>query len=175
MMQMLSAGGMRILADQGRLADADNPRGYWELEAVKYTRNSAEWLQQARGAAVKMVHLLLPDLPREGYAYRVLLMKRRMPEILASQRVMLRRRGKPGAALSDEQLSRVFLAQMTRVENWLKTQPQFAVLPVDYNELVADPGPQVRAINEFLRGELDPVKMMGAVDANLYRQRMPGT
>jgi hypothetical protein len=171
MMQMLSAGGMPTLTDGKRAADEDNPRGYWELDAVKNTKASSEWLRQAQGKAVKMVHLLLLDLPCEGYFYRVLLMKRRMAEVLASQRAMLQRQGKSGAALSDEQLSQVFVAQLKRVENWLKGQSHFVVLPVDYNELVADPAPQVAAINEFLGGGLDSDKMIQAVTPTLYRQR----
>ncbi len=172
MMQMLWAGGMPILTDEKRIADEDNPNGYWEFEAVKNTRTSCDWLRQAQGKAVKMVHLLLTDLPREGYFYRVLLMKRRMTEVLASQRVMLQRQGKSGAALSEEQLSHVFLGQMERVANWLKEQPHFAVLPVDYNELIANPMPQAAAINEFLGRALDSGKMIQAVNARLYRQRI---
>jgi hypothetical protein len=171
MMQMLLAGGMPILTDRTRVADEDNPKGYWEFEAVKNTRTSCEWLRQAQGKAVKMVHLLLTDLPREGYSYRVLLMKRRMVEVLASQRVMLQRQGKSGAALSEERLSQIFLGQMARVENWLKKQPHFAVLPVDYNELIANPMPQAEAINEFLGRALDSEKMIQAVNPRLYRQR----
>ena len=148
-MQMLAAGGMPFDRLQ-RVADEDNPNGYWELEAVKITRTSCDWLRQAQGKAVKMVHLLLMDLPREGCVYRVLLMKRRMAEVLASQRVMLQRQGKAGAALSEDKLSQIFLGQMQRVENWLKEQPHFAVLPVDYNALIANPMPQAAAINEFL-------------------------
>jgi hypothetical protein len=172
MMQMLLAGGMPLLTDRKRVADEDNPEGYWEFEAVKNTRTSCDWLRQAQGKAVKMVHLLLLDLPREGYFYRVLLMKRRMAEVLASQRVMLQRQGKSGAALSEEQLSQIFLGQMERVENWLKEQPHFAVLPVDYNALIANPMPQAAAINEFLGCGLDPEKMIQAVDSRLYRQRI---
>lgn len=172
MMQMLSAGGMPILTDQTRVADEDNPQGYWELEAVKNTRTSCDWLRQAQGKAVKMVHLLLMDLPHEGYFYRVLLMKRRMSEVLASQRVMLQRQGKSGAALSEERLSQIFLGQMERVENWLKAQPHFAVLPVDYNELIAHPMPQAAAIIEFLGHTLDSEKMIQAVNPTLYRQRI---
>ena len=41
MMQMLAAGGMELLTDQVRRADEDNPRGYFELEAVKRTRQDA--------------------------------------------------------------------------------------------------------------------------------------
>jgi hypothetical protein len=172
MMQMLLAGGMPILTDRKRVADEHNPEGYWEFEAVKNTRTSCEWLRQAQGKAVKMVHLLLMDLPREGYSYRVLLMKRRMAEVLASQRVMLQRQGKSGAALSEERLSQIFRGQMVRVESWLKEQPHFAVLPVDYNELVANPMPQAAAINEFLGGALDSGKMIQAVNPSLYRQRV---
>jgi hypothetical protein len=172
MMQMLSAGGMPVLTDQKRSADEDNPNGYWEFEPVKTTRVSRDWLRQAQGKAVKMVHLLLTDLPRGDYRYRVLLMKRRMAEVLASQRVMLQRQGKTGAALSDDQLSQVFQAQMERVEKWLKEQPCFAVLPVDYNMLLADPMPQAAVINEFLGGALDPARMAQAVNPKLYRQRI---
>src|SRR5262249_41939210 len=172
MMQMLLAGGMPILTDQKRAADEDNPKGYWEFEPVKHTRTSCDWLRQAPGKAVKMVHLLLMDLPREGYFYRVLLMKRRMAEVLASQRAMLQRQGKSGTALSEEQLSQVFLTQMKRVENWLETQTHFRVLPVDYNELIADPGPSAAAITEFLGVALDSERMIQAVNPGLYRQRI---
>jgi hypothetical protein len=172
MMQMLWAGGMPVLTDRKRVADEDNPQGYWEFEAVKQTRTSCEWLRQAQGKAVKMVHLLLTDLPREGYFYRVLLMKRRMAEVLASQRVMLQRQGKSGATLSEGQLSQIFLGQLERVEAWLKAQPHFAVLPVDYNALVANPMPQAAAINEFLGRALDLEKMIQAVNSRLYRQRI---
>ena len=172
MMQMLLAGGMQVLTDHKRAADEDNPQGYWEFEAVKNTRASSEWLAQAQGKAVKMVHLLLMDLPGEGYAYRVLLMKRRMAEVLASQRVMLQRQGKSGAALSEARLAEVFAAQMARVENWLTEQPQFSTLPVDYNALITNPVPQATAINHFLGGRLDPEKMIEAVRPGLYRQRL---
>jgi hypothetical protein len=170
MMQMLLAGGMPVLTDGKRVADEDNPNGYWEFEAVKNTKASCGWLLQAWGKAVKMVHLLLMELPCEGYSYRVLLMKRRMEEVLASQRVMLQRQGKSGAALSPQRLGQIFLDQMQRVEAWLKAQPHFAVLTVDYNALIADPVPQAAAINEFLGGGLDQDRMVQAVKPSLYRQ-----
>ncbi len=74
MMQMLAAGGMDVLTDRKRLADEDNPNGYWEFEPVKSIKTCSSWLPLARGKALKIVHLLLLDLPRDGYAYRVLLM-----------------------------------------------------------------------------------------------------
>ncbi len=35
MMQMLASGGLKTVTDNVRTADADNPRGYYELEKVK--------------------------------------------------------------------------------------------------------------------------------------------
>ena len=63
MMQMLREGGLEILTDDKRVADEDNPRGYYELEAVKRTKHDASWLDDSGGKVVKMVHVLLADLP----------------------------------------------------------------------------------------------------------------
>src|SRR5262245_31251584 len=52
MMQMLDAGGLPALTDSIRAQDDDNPRGYFELEAVKRTRNDPSWLDEARGRVV---------------------------------------------------------------------------------------------------------------------------
>ena len=170
MMQMLAAGGMSVLTDQVRAPDADNPRGYYEFEPVKQTRQDPSWLTAAPGKAVKMVHLLLYDLPR-GYSYRVILMRRRLDEVLASQRAMLERQGKKGANLPDPQLAKVFQGQLEKLDQWLPTQPNFRVLSVSYNELLQDPAAAARAVNRFLDGRLDVDAMTRAVDPALYRQR----
>ena len=101
MMQMLTAGGIPALTDQARAPDESNPRGYFELEAVKETGGADRaWLADARGKAVKVIHFLLQQLPVDGsVAFRVILMQRTMNEVLASQRKMLARQGKPGAIL----------------------------------------------------------------------------
>ena len=44
MMRMLEAGGLPALIDNMRQADDDNPRGYYEFEAVKKTKEDASWL-----------------------------------------------------------------------------------------------------------------------------------
>lgn len=171
-MQMLCAGGLPALTDGVRQPDEDNPRGYLEFEPVKQTASDASWLGQAQGKAVKLVYRLLFDLPLQ-YSYRVILMQREMAEMLASQRAMLARQRQTGAALSDEQLTRVFANEMTRCREWLARQPQFAVLEVNYNELMAGPGEQVARIDTFLGGELNVAAMVDCVDPALYRQRVP--
>ena len=85
MMMMLQTGGMAVLTDSIRQADDDNPRGYYEFECVKEIEHDKEWLPLAQGKAVKMISVLLRHLPDE-YQYEVIFMRRKMEEILASQR-----------------------------------------------------------------------------------------
>ena len=59
MMQLIEAGGIPALADHLRTKDEDNPRGYYEFEPVKSTKNDPSWVPTARGKVVKMVYLLL--------------------------------------------------------------------------------------------------------------------
>jgi len=106
MMQMLEAGGVPALTDHVRARDDDNPRGYFELEAVKRTKRDSSWLEAASGRAVKMVHLLLYDLPADR-DYQVIFMRRKLEEVVRSQGRMLERRGTSGADLSDEQLKTI--------------------------------------------------------------------
>ena len=99
MMQMLVAGGVAALTDGIRLADTDNPRGYYEFERVKKIKTDQAWLAEARGKVVKMVHLLLLDLP-PGTACDVVFMRRDLSEVAHSQAVMLERAGKGPGKLS---------------------------------------------------------------------------
>jgi hypothetical protein len=63
MMRMIAAAGMPGADRWHACPDEDNPAGYFELEAVKRTREDASWLQGAEGKVVKLVHVLLKDLP----------------------------------------------------------------------------------------------------------------
>jgi hypothetical protein len=171
MMQMLAAGGMPALTDGIRAADEDNPRGYLEFEAVKRTREDAGWVAEAPGKAVKMVYLLLRDLPG-CYEYRVILMRRDLREVMASQRAMLSRSGLPGADLSPERMAAIFEKEIGSVREWLAGQRNFEVLEVDYRECVRTPEESARIVNRFLGGWLDEARMAAAVDLALYRQSL---
>src|SRR5262245_21300644 len=107
LMRMLDCGGIPALSDGERVADEDNPRGYYELEQVKPLPDGAEWLERAPGRAVKVVSALLDKLP-PGYQYRVLFLEREIEEVLASQRRMLERRGQPTDRVGDAEMARMF-------------------------------------------------------------------
>jgi hypothetical protein len=170
MMRMLEAGGVPALTDQARAADADNPRGYYEFEPVKRTKQDPGWLRGARGKAVKMVHLLLYDLPLAGESYRVIFMRRKLTEVVASQAAMLQRTGRQGSSLPADRLMQVYDDQVRKALAWLRSQPAFLVLEVDYNALLAAPEPVIASIAGFL--DLPDTQAMRAViEPALYRQR----
>lgn len=173
MMRMLEAGGKPVVTDNIRTADESNLKGYYEFERVKSLRDGdTQWLQDARGKAVKVVSAHLEYLPA-AFQYRVIFMRRHMPEILASQRKMLKSRDEPDDGVSDEKLAELFQKHLVQVENWLSLQPNFEVLYVSYNDVLENPEVNIQRINEFLGGKLDTEKMMGVIEKNLYRNRLP--
>jgi hypothetical protein len=170
-MQMLHAGGMAVLADGVRAADADNPRGYFEFERVKALRHDKGWLDQAEGRVVKIIHLLLPELPLDR-DYRVLFMERSLPEVVRSQSVMLERSGRVGGGLAPERLMAMYQAQLQQVHNWLAANPRAAVLTLPHAQVLREPAVWVERVDAFLGGTLDRAAMVAAVDPSLHRNRV---
>lgn len=172
MMKMLEAGGLEILTDNIRSADEDNPKGYYELEKVKQLDKSEDksWLQSAQGKVIKIISQLLKSLP-DNHTYKVIFMRRKMEEILASQKQMLVRRGEPTDRVSDEELGKLFEKHLLQIEEWLARQPNFDVLYVPYNEVLGNSAQYAKDINAFLGGGLDTAAMTTVVDKSLHRQR----
>jgi hypothetical protein len=170
MMQMLHAGGLPLLTDDIRRPDEDNPRGYCELEEVKQIRNDHSWLDRAIGKAVKIIHLLLPELP-DDREYRVIFLRRDLSEVIASQQVMLARQGRAGPQISPDQLRQQFELQVEKVVRWMAARPNLRFLEMSYEDLIRDPDPCISKIEMFLERELDRSAMRQAVDPRLYRNR----
>lgn len=171
MMRMLEAGGLTVHTDGVRRPDIDNPNGYYELEEVKgLAKGETDWLGQAAGRVIKIVSPLLRFLP-ETHDYRVVMMRRRMDEILASQKVMLEHRGEPTNPISDDELARIYEQDFVRIEGWLNGQPNIESLSVSYNGLLEEPHLEVLRISQFLDADLDLDAMKAIVEPSLYRQR----
>jgi hypothetical protein len=169
MMQMLAAGGLPVLTDGVRQADDDNPHGYFEFEPVKRTKLDAAWVADATGRAVKMVYLLLNNLPKT-HAYRVILMQRDVREVLASQKAMLARLGRTGADVGDDRMAAIFEQQLHSTAVWLRAQPNFAMLAVSHRDCIQTPADVAAGVNTFLGGGLNEAAMAGVVDPLLYRR-----
>jgi hypothetical protein len=168
-MRMLETGGLPVLYDNKREADIDNPLGYYDYEAIKTLSSDSSWITLLKGVGVKIVYPLVYHLPTR-IEYRVLLMHRNINEVLASQNAMLERSGKP-VLNNEETLARMFHVDLAKFASWVRDQPNFRLLNVDYNAMVAEPEPIVAEIDRFLGGGLDINAMANTVDASLYRNR----
>ena len=170
MMKMLVAGGVPVLIDERRAADDDNPEGYFELEAVKKTEQDASWVKDAPGKAVKVIYRLLEHLPGDHH-YQVLLMERAIDEVIASQQVMLQRRGTEGAKLDPDQLQSIFSRELQRVKSWVQAQDNFDLIEIPYARVLDDAESESERVRRFLSIPLDVPAMAAQVNRQLYRQR----
>ncbi len=168
-MQMLGAGGMIVLTDHERKPDADNPRGYSEWEPAKLLPKQPDRIDEAEGKAVKVISQLLLSVP-EGRNYKVIFMERPLPEVLASQDEMLRRRGKSDS-LSHDLMSAAFTKHLREVNAWLKRRTDISLCRVQYKQLLHDPAGSVETIRNFLALDLNVEAMARKVDLSLYRNR----
>ena len=179
MMQILGAAGLTIASDRARAADADNPRGYYEHEAVKRIRKDSAFLGEMVGKVVKIVAPLLPALP-QAFDYRILFMERDLDEVLTSQRVMLARLDRASGRVDDQALRRAYLRQLRQVKIWMAGQENVEGRFVPHEALIDDPRTTIADLADFLRdcGYVIDAESEGAmgrvVDPSLYRQRGRG-
>lgn len=170
MMQLLVAAGREALTDRHRAADADNPLGYFEFAPVLELARDHSWLAQARGKVVKIVAQLLPHLPRNEH-YQIIFMERDLREVIASQQAMLTRQQRTGAALDAEQLATAYRGQLQQVRRQIALRPEMQLLPLNYNDLLADPAAMTARLASFLGLPFDSSKATTAVRPELRRQR----
>ena len=119
---------------------------------------------------VKVISRLLLSLPA-GHEYRIIFMQRPLPEVLASQDQMLRRRGTYKEGANPAVISAAFEKHLREVYAWLDGKPYVKALRVPYHEVLSKPKDVSRATRGISgdpaeRGSDDP-----QVDASLYRNR----
>lgn len=170
MMRILEAGGVEPMTDALRTADIDNPNGYYEFEPVKRTKEDPSWIDSAYNKSVKLVYLLLYDLPAT-HRYRIIFMQRDLGEVIVSQNKMLVRHGKLDQKVDDALIMKLFRAHLEKIEEWLPRQKHFEVLYVNYHDMLTQPREQAERISQFLGGGLDVESMAAVVDPALYRNR----
>jgi hypothetical protein len=172
MMNMLGEAGLPLLTDEARPADASNPRGYFELEAVRRMRDDLGWLDEAPGHGVKVIHRLLAALPLDR-TYRVILMGRPLEEVVASQTRMLEAMGgRPPDPMPESRLEEIFAEQLDETRALLDREPAFEWIEVEYHDLLADPVGCATRVAEFLGLTVDAENMARPVDPALYRTRL---
>jgi len=172
LMNMLSAGGLQLVSDNNRIADRDNPKGYYEDERVKSLGSTADksWVREARGKGIKVISHLLRSLPADNF-YRILLARRELSEIIVSQNKMLDRLGEPNP-IEDEKAMALYEKHLKEVRSLVGVRSNFELLEVHYSGVINEPGVWADKIRNFLQLNLDPERMREIVDKSLYRNRI---
>ena len=172
MMQILQAGGLPLMTDAKRLADEDNPEGYYEWEEIKKLAKNPRLIEPATGKAVKVISALLPNLPGK-HRYKILYMLRPVAQVVDSQWAMLARQGK----LPKSEKPHLIEAQEShsqQIREVLKKSDRVELLEISFPDLIANPQPILQQLKEFL-GEkflLSP-KVEACIKPELHRNRAP--
>jgi hypothetical protein len=169
MMQMLAAGGLPLLTDQERKPDIDSPRGYYEWEPAKLLPKQPNRIDEAEGRAVKIISQLLLSLPR-GRNYKLIFMERPLPEVLASQDEMLKRRGLT-EPVDHALLTHAFRDHISEIVAWLEQREDIPIFRMGYRKVLNHPHRCAQAIRDFLGLDLNVEAMAQEVDLSLYRNR----
>lgn len=175
MMQMLEAGGFQIVTDNIRTADDDNLQGYYEFEKIKQLKDgNSAWVGLACGKVIKVISALLEHLPGL-YQYKIVFMERDLLEVLASQRKMLERRGKPVTEEEDVKFLNLYQKHLVKVKNWLSDQGNLDVIYINYNDLLDNPKKYAMEVARFMEAPLDVQRMASIPEERLYHQRNPSS
>lgn len=171
LMQLLARGGFPVVTDEERIADGNNPEGYYEWAEIRKLRRNPRLIDQAAGRAVKVISALLPALP-QGHRYRFICTSRPLMEIARSQHRM--RFQEAAAAPELEQTVIPMLQKHVAATQDLLRRSGLPVLDVDYPELVRNPAEQIARIIEFVGPERLPRsgQMFQAVKPELHRQKV---
>lgn len=159
-MQILKAAGISLLADDENGVDSKKTG----------TLPVSGWLEEAKGKAVKLDPAQLMDLP-SGYNYKLIWMERNINEVLASQQKVA---GLPGYKQNafPSGLDIINKNQMRIVDDWMKNYPLLQPFFLDFNELMKDPGEELKALALYL-GIQDAGKLLDTrvINRELYKER----
>jgi len=172
LMKMLDEGGMQIMTDSERVADIDNPKGYFEYERVKDLEKETDksYVREGRGKVLKVISFLIKDLPDDN-DYRVIFMRRDLDEVIASQNKMIQRLGTDDSTAAEEAMKEAYRNDIVRTRLLCKKRPNFELIEISYKSTVEDSEATARSVNAFVGGHLDEAAMRAAVDGSLYRNR----
>ncbi|MGV9197518.1 MAG: sulfotransferase [Promethearchaeia archaeon] len=166
-MQILESGGVPVFTDKKRTPDVNNPKGYYEVEAVKRLDKDNSIIKKTQGKAVKVISHLLPHLP-EQFRYKLIFMKRDIVEVIRSQQKML---GKDPDDYPEE-LEDIFRKDIANSTSWANSRENVDLIILDFSDMVRNPEQEIEKIIEFLDLNLDKDAMVSVVDPSLYRSKV---
>ena len=165
MMQLFKAAKADIATDAIRTEDENNPKGYYELEAVKGIVKNNAFLKELDGKAIKIVAPLVTfiDLSLE---YRVVFMIRDLDEVLQSQGKML------GKDQQDQQekFRTIYTLHVEKSKQFLHAN-NISFIEIQHRALLEDPETTLQHLIDFCSWETPMEELKSVIDQSLYRNR----
>lgn len=171
MMQILDKAGMTLFTDNSRIPDDNNPKGYFEHEAVKRLARDNTWLKETKGKIVKIIAPLLFALP-EKFIYKIIFMNRNIHEVILSQQKMLTSEGRAKEGTFSISLNNSFSNILKKVENWRERSHHVEILYIEHKELIKNPVIEINKVKQFLDFEVSAQELSKIIDRNLYRSKV---
>lgn len=165
MVQMLYLGDMRVAFDNSRLADENNPCGYFELARGKIINrliDGAFDIESYKGYIIKVTAYGLKFLPESNY--RIVYMRRNIDEVLKSMHKM-------GANIDSEK-DRMLFKKLDRFSlELMHSRDDMEYITVKHRDLIGNPRKEMEKVRHFLGEPLAVDAAVKAVDTSLYRNR----
>ena len=165
MMQLFKAANADIATDAIRTEDENNPKGYFELEAVKGIVKNNHFLKELDGKTIKIVAPLVTfiDLSLE---YQVIFMIRDLDEVLQSQGKML------GKDQHDqhEKFRSMYSLHVEKSKEFLRAN-NVPFLEIQHRELLKNPESCLQLLVDFCKWEIPLEELKSEIDQSLYRNR----
>jgi hypothetical protein len=165
MMQILEKVPLEIMTDDLRKSDINNPKGYYELEAVKGIVKNNQFLKDCQGKVVKIVAPLTQYIDL-SYRYKVVFMRRDMNEILKSQEKMLEK----DQSSNREKFMAIYDLHVKKTLQYLFMN-NIPFIEVVYKELIQNPKKEIEKITSFLELYPDVKKLEACINIDFYRNR----
>lgn len=165
MMQLCTAAKASILSDAIRKEDENNPKGYFELEAVKGIVKNNSFLKNANGKTIKIVAPLVTFIDL-SLSYRVIFMLRDLDEVLQSQEKMLGKDQKD----QREKLKTVYALHVEKSKKFLEAN-RIQYIEIKHRDLMTQPEMSLEKLIDFCQWDVSIGELKQIIDASLYRNK----
>lgn len=165
MMQLFNAANASIATDAHRVEDENNPKGYYEFEAVKGIVKNNAFLKELDGKTIKIVAPLVTfiDLSLD---YRVVFMLRDLDEVVQSQEKMV---GKDQQNLK-EKFKSMYALHIEKSRQFLRAN-NISFIEIQHLELLENPETCLHSLIDFCSWETPIEELKSVIDQSLYRNR----
>ena len=170
-MQCLERMKIPLQTDGHRTPDEHNPKGYFEFDPVKKSLLDTSWLTTCFGKAVKVVTPLVPSLPQQ-ISYRVVWIRRPLPEVVLSQEILRGRRKEEVLRHMPFGLFQQLEKEDKALAQWLDHLPQENVCLIDFHRLIQNPQQTIEELAKFLQCPIPQEGTSGWVDVALVRNTL---